>query len=44
MKEIAKLTGTSYSAVNTWLARGKATLRADRARRAFSGGHDSPVR
>lgn len=43
-QEIAKLTGTSYTAANQWLARGKNALRTDRARRQLSGDHDRPAR
>ena len=31
--EIAQVTGTSYTAVNRWIVRGKTALRTDRARR-----------
>jgi DNA-directed RNA polymerase specialized sigma24 family protein len=41
-QEIAKLTGTSHTAVNRWLARGRKALRA-RARDELSGDADRPA-
>ncbi len=43
-QEIAKLTGTTYTAVNRWIVRGKNALRTDRARRELSGDTDCPPR
>ncbi len=42
-EEIAAITGTSYTAVNRWLARGKNALRTARARRELSGDEDRPA-
>jgi DNA-directed RNA polymerase specialized sigma24 family protein len=42
--EIAQVTGTSYTAVNRWIVRGKNALRTDRARRELSGEADRPPR
>ena len=43
-QEIAQLTGTSYTAVNRWIVRGKNALRAEGARRELSGDTDWPPR
>jgi DNA-directed RNA polymerase specialized sigma24 family protein len=42
--EIAQVTGTSYTAVNRWIVRGKNALRTARARRELSGDNDWPPR
>ena len=43
-QEIAQLTGTSHTAVNRWLVRGKNALGAEGARRELSDGTECPPR
>ena len=43
-QKIAQLTGTSYTAVNRWIVRGKNALRAEGARRELSGDTHCPPR